>query len=75
MNEFRRDVPLDHTTPYWFVEMGPIPDKPDWHQELYRFQSYPFPTVGAAIRFATRHRELDPDRDIAIRTPEGTYVA
>lgn len=73
MNEFRRDVPLDHTTPYWFVEMGPIPDKPDWHQELYRFQSYPFPTVQAAIRFADSHRE--PGRQISIRTQEGTYVA
>lgn len=73
MNEFRRTIELSHTTPYWFVEMGPSPDKPLWHQELYRFQSYPFPSEAAAQRFATTHRELYPGRTIAIRYPEGTH--
>lgn len=56
---------------YWFVEMGPIPDKPDWHQKMYEFQSYPFPRYEAARRFAFGARERDWKRDIGIRHPDG----
>lgn len=71
MREFRRDVPLAHGTEYWFVEMGPIPGKPDWHTQLYASQAYPFPSPVAAKLFAANHRKMYADREIAIRFPDG----
>lgn len=71
MNEYRTTIPLSHHTDYWFVEMGPIPGQPDWHMKLYEFQSYPFPSVEAARRFAFTARERDWKRDISIRFPDG----
>lgn len=55
---------------YWFVEMGPIPGKPAWHQAMYEHSSYPFPTEAAAQRFAANHQALDPLREISIRKGE-----
>lgn len=83
MNEFRRTIVVDHATPYWFVEMGEIPDAwyhaqgcdtpPAWHKSLYGFSSYPFPSEAAAQRFAANHRDLYPGRTITIRYQEGTH--
>ena len=75
MKEFRRDVPINHETDYWFVEMGPVPGQPSWHQQLYKFQSYPFPRLEAARRFALGSRERDWKREISIRFPDGTTEA
>lgn len=71
MREFRRDVPPPAADQYWFVEMGPIPGKPDWHMKLYANQVYAFPRLEAARLFAKNHRGFYPDRDIAIRYPDG----
>ena len=56
---------------YWFVEMGPIPNKPDWHTKLYAHQAYAFPTYAAARLFASSHKSRDPGRDVEIRFPNG----
>lgn len=74
MNEYRKSIPLDASTDYWFVEMGAIPDKPKWHQELYAFQSYPFPSEAAAASFAAVHLDIEPARQIAIRYPDGSHA-
>lgn len=72
MNEYRTNIPLSQDSQYWFVELGLIPNKPDWHMKLYARQSYPFPSLEAARRFAFSSRERDWTRDIAIRFPDGT---
>lgn len=56
---------------YWHVDMGPIPDKPEWHRQMYASQSYPFPTVEAATGFAQAHKEKYPGREVLIRFPDG----
>lgn len=71
MNEYRRDVPLSTDTDYWFVDMGPIPGMPGWHQELYAHGSYPFPTLAAARLFASNHKREHWLRKISIRFPDG----
>jgi hypothetical protein len=53
--EYRKRVDLPSGKDYWFVHLGPIPNTPDWHQELYAKQSYPFPTKEAAELFAMNH--------------------
>ena len=75
MNEYRKSIPLSTETQYWFVQMGPVPNKPDWHTELYTSQSYPFPTPEAASLFASVHKRKDPLRDVGIRHPDGAIVA
>lgn len=72
--EYRKSIPLAVDTEYWFVEMGPIPDKPAWHQDLYRWQSYPFPTERAALLFAGNHAGLYPGRHVAVRYPNGNIT-
>jgi hypothetical protein len=72
MNEYRKSIPLATGTPYWFVDMGPIPDKPVWHQQLYAYGSYAFPTPEAATRFAVTHKSTDPGRSVGVRHPDGT---
>lgn len=71
MNEYRRTITHSPDSQYWFVEMGPIPNQPDWHMKLYDFQSYPFPSLEAARRFSMGARERDWERDIKIRYPGG----
>lgn len=71
MNEYRKTIPLSTTTPYWFVEMGPIPNMPDWHTELYSHQSYPFPTEVAAHRFANAASAEHPSRAVKVIYPKG----
>lgn len=65
--KYRKTIDLDPDERYSFVDMGPIPDKPRWHQELYARQSYAFPTPEAAERFAEYHQKQEPDREISIR--------
>ena len=72
MDEYRRDIPHNPKNDYWFVELGPIPDQPDWHMKLYEFQAYPFPRLEAARKFAFSSRERYWKRDISIRFPDGT---
>lgn len=67
---YYRTIKLDTEVRYWFVDMGPIPDVPDWHVQS-RGISYPFPTELGAFRFALFHKNKDPDRNIVIRTPDG----
>ena len=67
-----KQIKMDELGEYWFVEMGPIPEEPQWHQDLYDFQSYPFPSVRAARLFAKCAKHRDAGRDIAIRHPDGT---
>lgn len=70
MNEYRKTIPLSTTTDYWFVQMGPIPNKPDWHMKLYAKSSYAFPTEVAAHRFANAAAAEHPDRDVKVIYPE-----
>ncbi|ASZ75502.1 hypothetical protein KIW74_gp26 [Mycobacterium phage Kimona] len=69
--EYRRDVPVSTESEYWTVEMGPIPDRPRWHQGLYAHQAYQFPSIEAATRFAQTHKIRDPGRYIVIEYPDG----
>jgi hypothetical protein len=66
MEPYRKKVDLPSGSDYWFVHMGPIPNRPKWHQELYAKQSYPFPTLEAATLFAETHMRRDPGRRIEI---------
>ncbi len=68
MNEYRKDIPLSTETEYTWVHLGPIPDMPAWHTELYAHQAYPFPTEAAAFRFANSHRT---DRKVWVVTTDG----
>lgn len=68
--EYRKMVELPTGSDYWFVEMGTIPDMPPWHQELYEFSSYAFPTKAAANLFAANHRRVYPGREIKVRQGE-----
>ena len=70
MEPYRKMVDLPSGSDYWFVEMGPVPDMPEWHQELYGFNSYAFPTKAAANLFAANHQSLHPGREIKIRQGE-----
>lgn len=68
--EYRKTIPLDTSTDYWFVEMGEL-------NFLNGGSNYPFPTLEAAERFAINHKRIalqqyGVDRDIAIRYPDGT---
>ena len=56
MEPYRKKVDLPTGSDYWFVHMGPVPNTPDWHQELYAAQSYAFPNEASAELFATNHR-------------------
>jgi hypothetical protein len=70
MEPYRKKVDLPSGKDYWFVHMGPVPNKPDWHQAMYRHQAYPFPTKAAAELFAQTHQERYPGRDITIKRGE-----
>lgn len=71
MTEYRRNIKVSSESEYWFVSMGPIPGKPDCYQRLYARQSYPFPSLDAATKFAQAHAERDPSRSITIDYPDG----
>lgn len=70
MNEYRKTLELDKSTDYTFVEMGPIPDLPRWHEQANPSR-FPFPTEKAAFRFAERHKADHPAREVAVATPDG----
>lgn len=65
--EYRKKIDLPTGSDYWFVHMGPIPNKPEWHQMLYANNIYAFPTEFAANRFADNHRAEYPGRSIKVR--------
>jgi hypothetical protein len=55
VNEFRRDVQRHKPdSEYFWVELGPIPGYPDWHEQS-KVSRYPFPTASAAAIFAEAH--------------------
>lgn len=68
--EYRKDVPLDPNTDYWFVDMG----------ELFFMNggsSHAFPTEAAARKFALNQmriakKKYGVDRKVSIRYPDGT---
>lgn len=68
--EYRKSIPLDANTDYWFVELG----------ELTRFNgsfSYAFPSLEAAQTFAESHKYVAKslhgvDRDVSIKYPNGS---
>lgn len=70
MEPYRKKVNLPTGSDYWMVEMGPIPNRPDWHQKLYQASSYAFPTKEAAELFARTHTARDPERTITIKQGE-----
>lgn len=53
---------------YWHVDLGPIPNIPDWHVQS-QGTSYPFPTEKAAETFARVHQKLEPGREVRVRPP------
>lgn len=55
---------------YWHVELGPIPNKPDWHVQSTG-SSYAFPTEKAANAFARVHQAKEPNREIRVVPPAG----
>jgi hypothetical protein len=50
---------------YWSVEMGE-------RDHLNGPATYQFPTPEAAAKFAATHKQRDPHRDVAVRSPEGS---
>ena len=67
MEPYRKKVDLPSGSDYWFVHLGPIPERPEWHKALYEKSSYPFPSEAAAKLFAQRHKNLHPNRSIEIK--------
>lgn len=53
---------------YFHVELGPIPGKPDWHEQS-KWASYAFPDWQSAQAFADTHRKLEPHREIRVIPP------
>jgi hypothetical protein len=70
MTEYRKELPPIEEGKYWHVDFGPIPGKPDWHEQS-KPTSYAFPTDVAALQFADAHKRLEPDRYVAVRHPQG----
>lgn len=61
-------INLENDGAYFYVELGPIPGVPTWHDKSNPSR-WPFPTLAAALRFAEAHER--PGRDIVIRCPDG----
>jgi hypothetical protein len=68
MNEYRRTLELDESKGYTYVELGPAPEMPYWH-DLAQPSRWPFPTEKAAWLFAEAHKV--PGREVAVATPDG----
>ncbi|QTF81494.1 hypothetical protein SEA_TARSUSIV_70 [Mycobacterium phage TarsusIV] len=68
MKEYRTTLDLDPETSYTYVEMGPKPEMPYWHESAQPSR-FPFPKEQAAFRFAEAHRE--PGRKVQVITPDG----
>ena len=73
LKEYRKEITHDPDTTYAWVELGPIPGKPDWHQQSKR-SSFPFPTNTAAALFATNNKAEYPDRQVALVHLDGHRV-
>lgn len=61
-------IELGNDGAYWYVDLGPIPNVPDWHVQS-QGTSYPFPTEKAALTFAHVHQLQEPNREIRVRRP------
>ncbi|QFG04551.1 hypothetical protein SEA_JEEVES_76 [Mycobacterium phage Jeeves] len=68
MNEYRKGIAVDPEARHSFVEMGPKPGMPPWHEQAQPGR-FAFPTEKAAFRFAEGHRE--PGRKVRVVTPDG----
>lgn len=53
---------------YWRVELGPIPNVPDWHVQS-QGTSYSFPNQKAAETFARTHKIQEPRREVRVVPP------
>jgi hypothetical protein len=53
---------------YWHVELGPIPNVPDW-SVFTNGSSYAFPTREGAEAFASVHRMKDTGREVRVVPP------
>jgi hypothetical protein len=58
---------------YWRVELGPIPNVPDWHVQS-EGTSYPFPSEAAARTFARVHQAKEPNREVRVVPPATSVV-
>jgi len=65
MTEYRKDVTHKPDSEYAWVELGPIPGLPEWHQQSQPSR-YPFPTGVAAVKFATNNKAEWPERTIHV---------
>ena len=65
MPEYRKSIPLDANTEYWFVELGVLSAR-------HGGASYPFPSYEAARKFAFAHKRRDIDRDVSVIYPDGS---
>jgi hypothetical protein len=58
---------------HWHVELGPIPNVPDWHAQATG-SSYAFPDQKAAEAFARVHKLGEPGRDVRVVAPASPVV-
>ncbi|ASZ75237.1 hypothetical protein PBI_MISSWHITE_71 [Mycobacterium phage MissWhite] len=70
MKTHKKTLDLSSESEYTFVEMGPIPDLPPWHQQSHPSR-FPFPTPEAAQRFAQAAAVRHPGREVVIAYPDG----
>lgn len=68
--EYRKTIDLDPNTDYTFVELGPIPELPSWHQQSNPSR-FPFPTESAAFTFAKNTKYDHPNRQVVVATTDG----
>jgi hypothetical protein len=68
MTEYRKG--LGPITGSHNVELGALPDKPDWHEQAHPSR-WPFPTEESAVKFAEARKAERPDRDVVIVYPGG----
>jgi hypothetical protein len=67
MLPYRKQVKLPTGSDYWFVHMGAIPNRPEWHSKMYESSSFAFPTEKAANLFASNHQTMYPNRLIEVK--------
>lgn len=68
---FVRDNEMADLTRYTWVELGPVPGMPKWHEQS-KLSRWPFPTREAARKFARFHKDQEPGRDVVIAYPDGS---
>ncbi|QXO13349.1 hypothetical protein SEA_TROOPER_72 [Mycobacterium phage Trooper] len=69
MKEYRTTLDLEDKG-YTYVEMGPIPELPPWHEQSQPSR-WPFPSEKAGFRFAEGCKADHPNREVVVATPDG----